>query len=739
MSILLEKPKPGSLARRSELDFAPVTLTDQKTEELEISRLARAIWSNLGYVLGCAILCAAIGYGISRIETPSYRSSATVELLGVNSDFLNLREVQPNASTNVTGTSESYLQTQIELFSRTALLERTLLKLGRIPGAQVTSGDAAADHKPNTALANTLESYSKRLRIEQVKESNLLQITFEDKDPVFAGTFVNALVAEATGKNIEDRWKSNDRLGILFSKQVELLRHRMETAEGELQAYSRQSGLLYTGEDKSVAEGRLTALEEERSRADADRIQKEARYRLLTAADPASLPEILGNETLRSYQTKLADLRRERAELAATMTPENPKVLKIDAQINAMQSTLTRETQDVIKGVVNEYQAARQRAALLNAASTVQADKVSVQAEKAIHYNTLKREVDTTRGLYEAMLRRMNDAEVMSTINASDIRVVDAARTPLHPAKPNKAVYTGIGFLNGLLLPLVFVFVREYRNQTIQAPRDLPSLLHVSELGVVPSARGRNRVIDFPKGEALAGALLAPRSEGGGVRQARDASRDLLKDSFRGIATSILFGHSQQSKPLTLVFSSPHEAEGKTTAVFNVGVEMAAFGKRILLVDGDLRRPTLHRFFDLPNGEGLSTVLAQPGSQVDPLTLVKPTGIANLSLLSAGAGSELSAGWLRADGLRSLLAKLSTQFDLILVDSAPLLLMPETRVLANAADGLILVFRAGKTSQDDATAACRRAAQDGTPLFGTILNDWKPLRTRYGYYARRRA
>ena len=736
-SLLLEKSKTLSLAKRPDFESSPLTLSGPKVAELEIARLARVVWSKLGYVLLCAVALAAAGYAVARWQKPVYRSSATIELLGVNSDFLNLREVQPNASSNATGTSEAYLQTEIELFGSKALLARTLTKLGKLSDPARSPG--ALSGTDAVKRDQLIESYSKRLRIEQVRESNLLQITFDDGNPAFAAEFVNTLIEEAVGKNIEDRWKSNERLGVLFSKQVSLLRARMEAAEKQLQDYGRQSGLLYTGENDSVAESRLTAIEEELSRAQAERIQKESRYKLTLGADPNSVPEILSSETMRQYESKLADLRRERAELAATMTPQNPRILKVDAQIQDVQATITREHTNVINGVLNDYDAAKHREQMLSSASASQAGKVSEQSQKAIHYDTLKREVDTTRGLYEAMLRRMNDAEVMSTINASDIRVVDGARAPLTPAKPNKVVYTALGFLNGLLLPLLFLFIQEYRNRTIQAPGHTPAVFQLTELGVIPSAKASRRVLDFPGKEGARGALLAPRSQANALSQSHDLSGDLLKDSFRGIATSILINNPHTQKPLTLVVSSPHEAEGKTTTVINVGRAMATIGRRVLLIDGDLRRPTLHRFFGLSNGAGLASLLSEENASTDPSSTVCATDIENLSVLTAGEGSEMGTGWLHSEKVSAVLNKLGKQFDLILIDSGPILLMPETRIIAKASDGLVLVFRAGKTNYEDAMAACQRALQDGTSVFGTILNDWKPERNQYTYYARQRA
>lgn len=722
----LEPRKTSAAVTTFEASAFPQSYAAPKTSDLEITRLARVIWRNIGLIILCALICGAIGYGITMIEAPVYRATATVELLGVNNDFLNLREMDPNATTSASA-SDNYLQTEMELLSSKALVQRTLAKLGKIPASGTLS-------ETDSKLVN---DSVKRLRVEQVKESNLLGVFFEDKDPEYAATFINTLVGQAGEQSIEDRWKSNERLSSLFSKQVDVLRHRMEAAEHELQNYTERSGLLYTGDEESVSEDRLKAVDEELSRARADRMQKESRYTLASTADANSLPEILSNETVRELRQKLSDLERQRADLGATLAPQNPKILQIDAQINQVQDAVNRETAKVVKSIKNEYMAARQREQLLSSATATQARQVSDDSEKAIHYNTLKREVDTTRTLYESMLRRMNDAEIISTVNSSDLRAVDAAAPPRQPAKPNKPLYTAIGFANGLVFAVLFLFVREYNNVIIQAPDNIPSLF--PELGVVPTAKGSLRIVsprpDLPPGKSgLPGPYLGPKA-------AMQAKESFLKDSFRGIAASILMRHSYSEKALSLVVSSPHPGDGKTSTVFNVGLEIAASGRRVLLIDGDLRRPTLHNFFGQENGAGLSDALQLGDVRVPAADLVRSTGFYNLSFLAAGEGGEKESLSLHADEFRQVLDELSTKFDVILVDSAPFMLIPESRLLAKAADGLILVFRAGKTSYAEAMSIYQRAAHDGTVIFGAILNGWSSQHQGAGYqrYMRKEA
>jgi len=727
---------------------------DQAAEEVELVRLLRIVWARKVIILAAGLVCAAIGLFIALKQTPIYRSSATVELLGINENFMNMRDVDPN--TKVAGsTSDAHVQTEVQLLRSHALIGRVVQKLGMVQPAPADHGpgflsrlNPFSSPRPRKIdpVTAAVDGALSNLRIEQIGDSNMLRLTYDDTDPERAAEFVNTLAQQAIQVNVDERGNLNQRVGGWLSKQVELLRNHMEQAESELQAYSRKTGLLYTGDDKTnVADTRLQQIETELAAAQAARIQSESQYTLAKGADPDTLPQVLDNGSLKSYQAKLADLERQKAELEATLTPQNPKVKQVVAQINQLQTTIARERKDVLTRIGNEYNTAKKREALLTAAYQAQTGVVSDQAQKAIHYNTLKHEVDTTRELYEAMLRRVNDAEVVSAIRASDLRVVDAANPASAPHSPDKPLLTGIGLVSGLLIGLMFVFVQEQKDRTIQQPGHSALLLDITELGVIPSAKssGAKLLSGPPKPEqAPAGpkSLLTMNRKTMGLESAVAASgHSLFTDSFRGVVNSILFSGGEHAAMRTLLVSSPNEGEGKTTSVCNLGAAFAEIGRRVLLIDADFRKPRMHEIFSVPNDRGLLNLLSGDEGSLDPLDLVRETGTERLSILPAGTTSRPLSTLIHSERLGTLLNRLRSQYDLILIDSAPLLLVPESRVLARSADALVLVLRAGVTTVDVAMAARRRAVEDRVPLIGTILNDWKPEITGYGYYPKKRA
>ena len=248
------------------------------------------------------------------------------------------------------------------------------------------------------------------------------------------------------------------------------------------------SGLLFTSEKDNIAEDKLRQLQEELSKAQADRVARQSKYELASTAPPESLPEVLDDKTLGEYQVKLTDLRRQLAELSSSLTPAHPAVKKVQAQVATLESALEKERTNVIQRIRNEFESAQRRENLLAANYAAQARLVSEQAAKVAHYNILKREVDTNRQLYDSLLRNVQEAGITSALRASNIRVVDSAQPPTRPYKPSLVLNSALGLLAGALFGFVFVVMRERADRSIQAPGEAALYLEVPELGVIPSA-----------------------------------------------------------------------------------------------------------------------------------------------------------------------------------------------------------------------------------------------------------
>jgi capsular exopolysaccharide synthesis family protein len=500
-----------------------------------------------------------------------------------------------------------------------------------------------------------------------------------------------------------------------------------------------------------MSEDKLRQLQEALSKAQADRVARQSRFEMANSSPPETLPDVLNDTALRDYQAKLTGLRQQRAEFATTFTPGYSKVKRLEAQIATLESALEKERSAIIKRIRNEYDEALRRENLLTVDYAKQARLVTLEAGKAIQYNILKRELDSNRQLYEAMLQRMKEVSVASAMRASNVRIVDPAKPPRLPYKPNVFLNAGLGLLTGLFLGVAFIMVRERADRTIQQPGDLHFYLNTPELGVIPSSKVQDHksfyhryrkskpsslslTRDSP--ETALSKLATHKLEERLELVAWQRQHSIMARSFRAVLTSILFSGQNGDRPRVLVITSTGPLEGKTTVASNLAIALAEVHQRILLIDGDLYKPRLHEVFDLPNDCGLIDLLGKRklSAGVSLKDVAQETAVQGLSLLPSGPQSAGATHLLYSPALLDLLRQARQDFDTVVIDTPPMLELPDARVLGRAADAVILVVRAGKTTRDATLAAKQRFSEDGTLVLGTILNDWNPKSGPGGYY-----
>jgi capsular exopolysaccharide synthesis family protein len=573
------------------------------------------------------------------------------------------------------------------------------------------------------------------LTVRAARETRVLEILFESPNPKLAADFANTLVSEFIEHSQTLRLKAFQRTAERLTDHLSQMKAKLEQAEAQLQDYVRAAGLTFTSEKDNVSDVRLVELQGELSRAQADRIAKQARFEQAKNAAPDALPEVLDDATLREYRLRLTELQRQLVELTATLTPAHYKVQRVQAQIDELQSAVQNQRALTLSRIGAEWSAAIRREGFLAKAYAEQQKIVTDQSGKGIRYRTLQGEVDSTRQLYEAMLERVKQAELAMTMRASNVLVIDAAKLPTEPYSPKLPVNAAIGLFSGVFLGLGFVFFRERVDRRIRAPGEARAYLQVSELGVttateptsfpqIAAGRPANACLALPIADAAdRPALTTSNYEASGAA-----------DCYRSIATSILFN---EDNPRVVVVTSPCQGDGKTTVVSNLGLSMVEIGRRVLLIDADLRRPRLHAQFGLSNSDGLSNIVRadRPTDQgISIKQLLCETQIAGLYVLPAGGSSASSASVLHSRRMAALLECLRGAFDMVIVDAPPVLPVPDARVIGRLADGIVLVIRAGQTTIEDALIAKRRFVEDGTRVLGTILNGWNPKSGRgYGY------
>jgi succinoglycan biosynthesis transport protein ExoP len=687
----------------------------------------------------------------SLAQTPLYRARTSLEVQDFNDDFLNMKSVDPTSTGNYL-TAQSYFQTQIKMLQSESLLERVIDKLNLQRAQQGSGWWAFASHMRRLfESSNSSRLPGKEALIQQAKdnltvraagETRLLEVEYESPDPKLAADFANTLVSEYIEQSQEMRWESTQRTAEWLTSHLDEMKAKLEQSEAQLQDYARTSDLMVTSEKDNVAEIRLKELQEELSKAQADRVAKQAKLEEAKSKPADSLPEMLEDPTLREYHVKLTDLQRQLAELSATLTPAHYKVQRVRAQIAELQSAIQIERGNILRRIGNEYSAALRRERLLAEAHAAQEEIVADQSGKVIHYNTLKREVDSSRQLYESMLQRVKQASLAAAMRASNVLVVDPAKPPFLPYRPRLLMNSALGLFSGVFLGLGFVLLRERLDQTIRVPGDALAYLNLPELGVIPLA-------ELPATQQIskgfyARRALPPPSQRDQVSSPDDCPElatwqrkpSLLAECVRTALVSILLPGQNGDHPRVVVLTSPCPGDGKTTVASNLSIAMAEIRQKVVLIDGDLRRPRLHKVFGISNDWGLSDVLwAGTTLETIPIAnLVCKTKVSGLYVLAGGRGAITTSTLLYSARMTGLLDRLRSEFDMVLIDAPPVIHLADARVLGRLADGVILVIRAGQTTSESALFASQRFAEDGTRVLGTILNSWDPKTSRrYGY------
>ncbi|MGH9804832.1 MAG: GumC family protein, partial [Candidatus Acidiferrales bacterium] len=457
----IQRIEPG--ARALEARPARPLVTPYETIQLEETPDLLAYWRVIRKRRWTILTIFLVLFTLVLIGTlkmkPIYRARALLEIQKENPNILSVQELF-----ELETVSDTYLETQYKILKSDSLARRVIDELGMEgieefnpprrwwslsrekekpdadPGSQVFAVQGSIADRDPMAFQRVLKRFQKRLAVEPVRRSRLVEVSFESRDPVLAARAVNSLAGTYIEQNLEARWEATQKATDWLSQQLLGLKAGLERSEDEMQKYARDNGLLFLQGEKGAAENimneRLRRMQEELSRAEATRFEKESLFRLVEKGEYGSLPGVFESKLMQDLTVRMAELRREHAELSSTFTPDYPKVKQIQSQIDEIEAVLARERKRAADRIVNDYQAAIAREALLRQAFAVAEAQANVIAEKSVQYNILKREVDTNKQLYEGLLQRMKEAGVSAGLKASNIRIVDPAEPPEKPARP---------------------------------------------------------------------------------------------------------------------------------------------------------------------------------------------------------------------------------------------------------------------------------------------------------------
>lgn len=655
---------------------------------------------------------------LASFEKPTYRSTALVEVQGRNDNILNTRDVDPTAST-LNYPMESYVQTQIKILKSDSVAGKAAdkLKLQEHPELFYSEG-LFQNLKRNLGLAPPLKKRLNRqdiiewaashLNIRIPGETRMIEISVEAGDAVFAANFANAIVGEYIDSTVGMHSASSERTRTWLGAQIAELKSKLQKSQADLQSYTQKTGLFFTSEKGNIDEVRLRQLQDSLSKAHELRVTRQTRYDLVNTALADSLPEVLDDPALREYQTRLTELRRQLAEFRPVLAPGHYKIQQIQAQITEMEEALEGKRANILSRIKNEFDAAKHEEKILAGNYMAQVRLVSDQSTKAVQYDILKREVDTSRQMYESMVQKMREVQMASAMHASDILIVDNAKPAKRPFRPNRTAFAAAGFGFGTFAGMAFALFPRRRKWRIDPPSEVIQQLGIPELGSIPFVRSKNKASSLDLNWST-------------------SQQDAVAEAFRATMVSILLGSRgayDGQHPHVIVISSCGTGDGRTTVSTNLAIALTEANHRVLLVDADFRKPRLHDLFRLDNNYGLSTILldTKPCESYSIEQLGEPTDLPRLHVLPSGPESEGTAGLLHSVRIAEFLQKVRSDFEIVVIDTPPVLSFADGRTLAKLSDGVAIVIRADETTPDDLLLALQRFAEDGTPVLGSIVN-----------------
>lgn len=694
------------------------------------------IWRRKTLFGGCTAAGLLAALVILVTQAPVYRARTTLEVQDLNHDFVDMKLASPVADSSPADALTD-IQTQIKILQSDTLIDSALKKASinlvsdlkpqqLEPWRWAVILSAAGNGEGRETLA---EIAGKNLKVSVAGQTRIVEISFDAPRPDLAARFANALTSEFIDQNSQARWQMNQQTSEWLAGQLAELRGKLETSENALETYARKQSLIYTDDKQTVSEEKLRQLQAELSNAQADRVEKQSRFEIARTARPDTLPEVLNDSNLRALETSLTDLRRREAELEVTFTGDYSKTKKLHAEAVALEEAIAQKRMEIVSRITNELTEAQRREQLLTAAYADQTLRVTSDSQKAIQYDVLKREVDTNRQIYEAMLQRVKEATIASAIKASNVRVIDPALPPLHPYKPNWPLGSAAGLFCGGIFGLLAIVLRARTDGSVQEPGEAGSLLGIPELGVIPRAQVGPRIPSVVTLVRRDKELDSPNT-----RLISSGNALEVADSFRAVLASIIFSGANEHQRV-LVITSASSGEGKTTAAANLAITLAKMNRKVLLIDGDIRSPRIHHIFGLDNSTGVTDLLRQKHLNeklMDPP--VQGTTYPNLYVLTAGPSVETGADLLFSSSMPALIDRCRERFDMVLIDTPPMLSIPDARVLGRISDAVVLVARAGKTSRAAVQAAFRRLVDDQSNVLGIILNDWNAKASSYQYY-----
>jgi exopolysaccharide transport family protein len=715
------------------------TLPAQESTLREYMRvLIKRKWMVISVIAGI-FLTVAIA---SLRQTPIYEAVGRIAVNKADPNLITFKDSGPV----VDYYDQSDLDTEVRILQSDLMALQVIrqLNLDKRPEfgghADAKTSNLVADplQADSNRTSSLLSAFRGNLHVTLIPNTRIIEIHYNSTDPQLAAGAVNTLASTYVEQNFKTKFESTMQASDWLSKQLVDLQMKVETSQEKLVRYQKEHEILGTDEKTNIITEKLDELNKEMTAAESDRMEKEAVYRQTQSNDPdaiaaAIIADSSGNASaatsglLDKLREQQANLRIQVADLSTQFGPQYPKVAQLNSQLKEIDHQLQSETNKAVDHLKGQYLAALQRENMLRASFEKQKQEANKLNESAIEYSILKRDLDSNRTLYEGLLEKLKEAGVTAGLRSNNFRIIDAARVPTSPSEPNIPRNLTFALMLGVISGVGLAFILENMDNTVRTPEQATALSGLPALGMIPL--GSKSVSHGPTGKRLGLTPISSKEAVETVTQVRPQSQ--MAESYRALRTSLLLSNLG-APPKVIMVTSARPQEGKTTTSINTAIVLAQKGVRVLLIDADLRRPSVHKTLGMGPRSGLSNVLT--GSATAQQAITTSPVLPNLFILPAGTPPPNPAELLASSNMRDLIAELRAEFDHIVIDTPPTLSVTDAVVLSPRADATILVIRSGQTTKQALRRARDILTQVNAHVAGVLLNAVDLTSPDYYYY-----
>ncbi|MGA2538130.1 MAG: polysaccharide biosynthesis tyrosine autokinase [Terracidiphilus sp.] len=692
-----------------------------RSDALTLHEIVRVLRKHALLIVVCILLSAVCSFVYLSMVTPLYESVGSIEIDPNRSSMLGLADMLKMDDDTTTT-----LKTEVEVLRSNAVAVEVLRNLDSEQLRELSGGEIKSDmlnHHEDSMdpkiRASFFRSFEGSMTIEVVPETRIIKVRFRHHDAKLCAIIVNKLLESYMQRNLSSRYTSAKMVSDWLGKQMDDIRATSDGAQGKLVDFQQRNGLVGVDDSDNIVTEKLKILNEQLTEAEADRIVKEVRYHVASSGNPDLISNIVPTTELTVLRTQQAGLQGQIAEVSSKFGPNYPKLGDLQVQLVQVNGLVATQIATITARLEEDLQTAQATERGMRAQFEKQKQETLKLTRAAGEYYTLKHDVESSQGLYDLLQIKLKEAGITAGLSSVDELVLDQATTPAWPAWPKKMQTALLSVMLGLVVGIVITFVAESLDHTLYTIEDLENSCAAPLIAIIPKFQG---------------ALARARQKLPGEKGIDGFFNPMLSDSpeaeaFRSMCSSVLFS-SLDAPFRSLLVTSPQPADGKSSIATNFAITMAQRHSRVLLVDADLRRPTLHRSFKVRQTPGLSSLLLGDSSEEEAILSPLPE-VPTLFFLPAGPLPPYSAETLGTQRLRDLVETWKSKYDLVIFDSSPILSVAEVSLLARTVAAVILVTRSGQTPRKSLRRAISVLSQAKATILGVVLNS---VTATNGYY-----